>query len=553
MEHAMLRKVIVGLALAGGLALGTGIAVDSADAQTYGHGSLSVTKIVSPDPLGIGNTMQFPMTVTCTNPTSSYPLNVHGNTSTVPFNLPVGSICSVAETLPKPPPGCTWLAPVYSPATVTIASGMNVLTVTNGYQCKDTGSQECLKDLKAEVKCNPNGTYTVTLSVAGFTGTNITLTSQTPGVTVTPPQQPWAATTTWTITGATPGSTVTLTANATKGGGGSVAGTDLCCSGEIKIKMPECPQPPPIDVAIDKEEDWSGGLGRPVINIYIINVGPTITFGPGDLTVKESIPPGYIVTTINAPNWTCLPSPTWTGPGTLTCTYNLAGSLATSWGLSDSITIDGTYPGPWPFLNCAEVTVGASVGVDIDLTNNKVCRGFSGKPRTCDPVTTIQRAAECVCRYPNMVRSSKTACICLSGADFVAGRGCIPRIECRPPLIPNAAGTDCICPPGTVQKGRECVRQIDCRKPLIPNAAGTDCICPPGTVQKGRECVRRIECNRPAVPNAAGTACNCPPGMTAVGKRCVQRELQLPSIKLPGGRPRETPRGPRGDSPGAVR
>ena len=30
------------------------------------------------------------------------------------------------------------------------------------------------------------------------------------------------------------------------------------------------------------------------------------------------------------------------------------------------------------------------------------------------------------------------------------GRRCIPRVVCRAPQIPNAAGTACACPPGTV-------------------------------------------------------------------------------------------------------
>ena len=78
------------------------------------------------------------------------------------------------------------------------------------------------------MKCNGDGTFTMTLSGSGFIGTDVTMTSQTSGVTVTPPQQPWAATTTWTVTGATAGQTVTLTANETRIGGGSAEGTLYC-------------------------------------------------------------------------------------------------------------------------------------------------------------------------------------------------------------------------------------------------------------------------------------------------------------------------------------
>jgi hypothetical protein len=107
-------------------------------------GELSVTKKVDPDPRGIGNTLSFPMTVTCMNPPVppappfSYTLTVHGNTSSVPHNVPVGSHCTVTETQPALPAGCTWLPPVFSPpGGVTINSGLNQETVTNGYRCRE--------------------------------------------------------------------------------------------------------------------------------------------------------------------------------------------------------------------------------------------------------------------------------------------------------------------------------------------------------------------------------------------------------------------------------
>ena len=104
---------------------------------------LSVTKTVSPDPRGIGSTLSFQITLYCTNPlTGSHVLTVHGNTSSVPISLPVGSVCTVSETQPILPPGCTWQAPVYSPATVTIGVGMNIEMVKNSYTCKG-GPQTC--------------------------------------------------------------------------------------------------------------------------------------------------------------------------------------------------------------------------------------------------------------------------------------------------------------------------------------------------------------------------------------------------------------------------
>jgi hypothetical protein len=72
------------------------------DRTTY---PLSVTKTVSPDPRRIGKTLSFTITLTCTNPmTGSHSLTVYGDSSSVPINLPFGSICSISETQPPPPP-----------------------------------------------------------------------------------------------------------------------------------------------------------------------------------------------------------------------------------------------------------------------------------------------------------------------------------------------------------------------------------------------------------------------------------------------------------------
>jgi hypothetical protein len=230
----------------------------------------------------------------------------------------------------------------------------------------------CLKDMKVAVKCNPNGTYTVTLA-GGFTGNDITLTSQTAGITVTPPMQPDAPTTTWTVSGAAAGQIVALTANATKVGGGKEDGTDQCCSGEITIVMPECKKPP-IDVAIGKENAPAGGLGNG-FNIWVTNVGAPITFpaGAGGLTVTDVIPPGITIASVTAPNWTCKPVPL-TGPGTMTCTYNLAGSLATGAQLSDAIVVNAVITNhEQPLKNCAQIAIGATVGLDTNPSNNQAC------------------------------------------------------------------------------------------------------------------------------------------------------------------------------------
>lgn len=240
----------------------------------------------------------------------------------------------------------------------------------------------CLKDSKVEVICNGDGTYTLTLDGTTFPGTDITLASETPGVTVTPPQQPWAASSSWTIVGAAPGETVTLMATTTQVGGGSATGTDLCCAGEITIVMPECPPLPEIDISIDKEVKPLGGPDNK-FDLVVTNVGAPITFGPGEITVADTIPAGMTVYSLNAPDWTCgppIPSTGLAGPVTLICTYNLAGSAGTNVQIGSVISIDATSDKPGILANCATVKAAAGVGIETDLDNNKDCAEVIWQP-----------------------------------------------------------------------------------------------------------------------------------------------------------------------------
>jgi hypothetical protein len=129
--------------------------VNTLTCEKIGEGTLAVTKKVSPDPKGIGLTLTFQITATCTNPNAVYPLSVHGNTSTVPFNLPVGSHCSFTETQPALPKGCTWLPPNFSPASVTIAGGLNLETVTNGYRCSEVCPPPQVMNVDGICACPP--------------------------------------------------------------------------------------------------------------------------------------------------------------------------------------------------------------------------------------------------------------------------------------------------------------------------------------------------------------------------------------------------------------
>jgi hypothetical protein len=437
----------------------------------------------------------------------------------------------------------------------------------------------CLKDMKVAVKCNPNGTYTLTLNGGSFTGTDITLTSQTPGVTVTPSQQPWSATTTWTLVGATSGQTVTLTANATKAGGGTAPDSDLCCSAEIKITMPDCPKPVgslnvvkkvdnktqanltgytyPVIVTCSApaNQSWplvlTNGVPQTVSNIAI---GSTCTAAEAPLpvppnacpkgTVPMWLPPIYTPASVNISNG---PPTTITVQNTLLCEDKPTGTLAVTKVVSpDSRGIGSTTQFPMT-VTCTNPAGSYSLTVhgNTSIVPINVPVGSN-----CSIAETLP-ALPPGCTWQAPVYSPTTVTIG-SGLSIVTVTNSytckILQIECRPPLIPNAAGTDCICPPGTVLDGKECVRRIDCRPPLIPNAAGTDCICPPGTVLDGKECVPRNVRDRKPIPNAADTARSCPPGTVRKGRECVPRERQLPSITLPGVKPHGDQ---RGDSPGS--
>lgn len=133
--------------------------------------------------------------------------------------------------------------------------------------------------------------------------------------------------------------------------------------------MPDCPKP--IDVAIGKEVSPVGSQGNS-FNIWVSNAGAPITFPAGGFTVTDNIPAGMTVTSVSAINWTCTPT-TLVGPGVLTCTYNLAGSLATGADLPTSINVYYTTTGPGPFQNCATVAIGAVIGSDTNPKNDTAC------------------------------------------------------------------------------------------------------------------------------------------------------------------------------------
>lgn len=447
----------------------------------------------------------------------------------------------------------------------------------------------CLKDSKVTVTCNPDGTYTLTLSGSGFTGTTITLTSQTAGVTVTPPQQPWAATTTWTISGATPGQTVILTANATNTGGGSVPGTDQCCSGQITIVMPDCPKKVG-EVIVEKKVKNDTRASASVINSLVFPIGLSCT-APSNLNVSFGLNNGGVHTENNVPytsvctatesTSTLPPVPqdvcgegstaVWLTPVITVTPSATIGAPVTTFTVLNELTCVKTgslivikkvrYDGPitlpsqvYPVI----VTCGSTVtnlnlvdGVPQTVSNiplNTSCSVVEGtfptSPNICPPPSTPVWSTTYAPPSPVIITGATMT-------DTVTNAlACRPGNACPLPQVVNADGI-CGCPTGTVLRGKECVKPIVCRAPLIANTAGTECVCRAGLVLRGGKCVEPIVCKNPATLNSAGTACNCPRGMVKKGNTCVELEhnprinfpLGLPGLGRDGGRRNDSGQG----------
>lgn len=321
-----------------------------------------------------------------------------------------------------------------------------------------------------------------------------------------------------------------------------ILGPDDKSCATVNIHQP----PKPTDVAIKKTVSTSPV--PQVIDYYftlaVTNVGGAFN-GQNVITVTDVVPAGMTFTSISAgANFTCAPAAPIPAGGTLTCTYTGTGPTAPNQALG-SIYVTGTASTPPPFTNCAVVGFTPASGLtDANPPDNQSCINvikppFPAAAQACDPRTTVKRGNECVCRFPNMVKGTDGGCMCATGMNFAAGRGCVPPLKCDPPKVPNAANTACVCPPDTVQRGRECVKPPVCTPPMIqaPGAPAGTCICPPGTVQRGRECVKPPVCQPPMIqaPGVPAGICICPPGTVQRGRECVKSPVCTPPmIQIPG-------------------
>jgi hypothetical protein len=361
----------------------------------------------------------------------------------------------------------------------------------------------------------------------------------------------------------------------------AICGPDCICGcppGSVVNKDGVCLPVTPIDLKIDKENTPGGGGGT-WFNVWVTNVGPPITFPAGGITIDEVIPSGMTVTSVTGTGWTCVP-PTMAGPGTMHCTYNLAGSLATNASLSSTMIVNYTTTGPGPFINCAIVGVGSSVGTDTNPSNDKACAEVTGTPIDVGIAKTGGTTPVC------NIGAYAWHLTVTNGANPWPGTGNIvvtdtvpanmtfspivaPGWSCIPPGGPAGTLITCtytgtgptanqVLPPinmsATATVGPPFPPYTNCAAVAIPSSSGyvdsnpannnscatvskpSSCSCPPPQVMNiDGFCV----CPPPMVIGPVPGTCVCPQGSVLVGGACVPISppppiCQPPQIMIPG-------------------
>ena len=451
------------------------------------------------------------------------------------------------------------------------------LGVAEGPECpKETN---CL-DLKPTLTANANGTGTLTLTGTGpgnFLPHVVTVHSLTPGVTITPPTQNFPSGTingTWNLSGLQPAQTVTIQVNAFDPHGGTVRGTDLCCSSTITVTVPKGK----IDLKIVK----TAGPVQPALpvgntvsfNLAVTNVGDAIAT-QNAIVVTDAVPAGMTFTAASGTNWNCGPTfPLGTG-GTMSCTYTGAVPIAAGATLPP-ITVQAVLATVDTAIdNCATVGLTPSAGLsETTLANNRSCTktppervcpsGQEPVEGVCRPLCTDtgshwdgQRCVTCPndqAWNPDSKRCEAMPCptgqgpvegvcrpLCTDAGSHWDGHSCVmcphdqawnPDRKLCEPLKPH-------CDPKTTHlEGSECLCLFD----GMTQRSVTQCACPRGTtltpgkgcekphpvcdrrsqILEGTECVCRYD-GMIQNPGATGAdACMCPEG-TALeeGHGCV--------------------------------
>lgn len=274
-------------------------------------------------------------------------------------------------------------------------------------------AKSCL-DGKAEVTCGKVlGTYNIIIKPNGLGGvipTSVTITPITPGITLSPAKPSYTVVggqVQVTVLGAHAGDVLEFEVNGTTAGGGSAAGSDLCCNGKIKIEIPKdlpCKDPIPVDLAIKKTGGTTPAPDVPAyaFHLTVTNEGAAYTAAPGTLTVTDVVPAGMVFNSVTGTGWTCVPSTNVPAGVTVTChntaAMNLAAGPAAPVGVID-VTATALGNAPFPdFKNCGKVGLDSSSGAaDTVPQNNRSCVTVSKNPKKseikinkiCDPVTEV--------------------------------------------------------------------------------------------------------------------------------------------------------------------
>jgi Domain of unknown function DUF11 len=365
---------------------------------------------------------------------------------------------------------------------------------------------------------------------------------------------------------------------------GPIPGTCVCPPDTV-LEGKECVPSHLIDLAIGKETQY--GVGSATwFNLWVSNAGPPITFQPGQLTVTDNIPAGMTVTSVQASNWTCgpPPPPPLVGPATLTCKYNLGGTLATGADIPTSIIVNTMITNhEQPITNCAHISVSSVVGVDGNPSNDTACVTVPPVDKKVDVEITKTGGTTPVCNigayaFHIMVKNgpspwpgagaivvTDTVPANMTFAPIVsAGWNCLPSgvlaagtpFTCTytgPPLIANQvlppiniSATATVPPPfppytncasvavpassgyfDTNAGNNKACSTVSkpsacaCPPPQVMNATGV-CVCPDGTVLQDGKCVP-VEVCKPPMVMIPGAGCRCPPPMVtgAVPGTCV--------------------------------
>jgi hypothetical protein len=379
-----------------------------------------------------------------------------------------------------------------------------------------------------EVTCNEvTGKPVVTLKnkyAKLFSPKSVSITSLTPGVTV---QQSKANALSVQLTGANPGDTISLSTEAVEKGAGSEPGLDLCCMGEIEVKIPEgfvCEAKQVLDVSKTCDTGVNPAIDTDAeCEITVHYEGPP---PPANNPIKiveavSGAPWAFTTTPLSGDNWNC---PAVADATPFTCSISSADEPTANWQNWTSTLIVQMSVGE-TFENC--VTATAAGGLE-----DKVCWS------TEMPELTIEKLADqeqCVvgepCTFTITVSNP-------SGTDYSGPITLNDQIAgANPPLLADSgsfvAVSPALCDPTDLQSGI-CTGQASI--PAGGSQSYTVTWLPP-MLTMGAEAALVTNCVEGASANGPMTVANAPDGSFgepafAAGQSCANVGLLPPNLTI---------------------